>query len=254
MGNYLADGINNGARLGAEAYMMAKRLEKEEQERRARQAEAQAERDLRLKLAADSMANEGTLLDRRLHAEADNLAKGYNWRSTEADKDRTFTASQKDLDRELDRDPGSLKNVNLGKRNLLLDKEIEEASARLLSYNAKPTQPMATVTAPFGADGKVSYQVPTSEIAKQQNAPEPYASPYSAEIAKVEQDIAQQRLQMAEGDTRTGFLNLSKRTGVISKQQQKLARLRALEIQDRLEKGLISPEQADAEARKYLPR
>lgn len=97
--NYLVQGINQGAQNGAQAYLQMLRLADEEKSRKLREQETAAERRLRVQLAADSMANESKLLERRLKAEAD----GLTWRSTEADKDRTFTAGQ-ELAKKFERD------------------------------------------------------------------------------------------------------------------------------------------------------
>jgi len=99
------------------------------------------------------------------------------------------------------------------------------------------------------AAGKYSYEVPVEEAMQPKQQPAtPYQSPYQKDIDDAESQIAQNNAALAEGDKHPGWNLFVDRKDTTNEQSQRLLRLKALELHDKVSKGLISQEQADAEA------
>jgi hypothetical protein len=122
-------------------------------------------------------------------------------------------------------------------------------------FAAAQKPPMARVRRPVDpmdeTAGEMSYEVPMDE-AMRTPAPKPpaYASPYASDIADAEKQLAEQNSQLAEGDTRGGFLGMQSRSGLAGDQKKRLLNLKARELEDKAAKGLMTAEQADAEAQR----
>jgi hypothetical protein len=263
--NYLAQGLDTGFRVGAEARENKKKRERDE-------AQAKAEREMRMDLQARQLAQQQRLqeldqLFRGTEGEKDRtfrtgervgsetfqggLAdKDRIFRSSEADKDRgfrtgereagqTFTAGQSQLDRDA--------------RQVSLDKELTQRGQltatdqalreKEFGYKASPTNPLnkyydALATAQAGA--------PLGEMAA--------TTPYSSKISELEKQISEQKLEQATGDQRTGLFNWKSRDSVVDDSQQQILKLKGLELQHLVESGAISREEAARRAAKLLGR
>lgn len=120
-------------------------------------------------------------------------------------------------------------------------------SAALAAKAAKVPAPTAKVTEEIG-NAKVAYDVPLTEMEGKLRA-QSYRSPYADEIAGYDRQIAEQQAEMAGGDTRTGFMGVgTSRQGVIDKAKNQRLQMKALELQDLLEKGIIDQREADRRA------
>jgi hypothetical protein len=172
---YWGDSFINGFNAGQSIRERKQRREQEELDRKTKSQEAKAERDLRLKLAADSMKHDGDLLDKRLNAEAATLANGYNWRSQEAEKDRSWDVDRRRGDR-LGRDlqlvpgvtPPEGSGVQAPPARVFTDKIADAMSSlkQTIAGGFKNGEPTAEVEAPFGDDGsgKVKAILPLSGV------------------------------------------------------------------------------------------
>ncbi|HTO05205.1 MAG TPA: hypothetical protein VL069_15960 [Opitutus sp.] len=135
------------------------------------------------------------------------------------------------------------------------DAAITEAANQLTLDQARKTieaGPMAEVTHKYG-DGESKFRVPIAE-ARLRGSEAAYQSPYAAKIESLGNTIANNEGEMAGGDQRTGLFNLKSRADQVSNATAQRTRLQYLEINDQLEKGLISPEEADRRASLLLPR
>lgn len=256
---YWGDSFINGFSAGQDMRDRRLRRQQEALDRTTRSQELEAERQLKLRMAADGMAHEDNLTNRRLKAEADRLASSQLFGQSEAERDRAWRAGEGTRQREWEAEQ-ILKRLQAENstdlpRNRLIEAQIKEAEARAGAYQAKaePTAELETMS-PDGQT-KIRTRIPAAEaLGKLAPATPVTSSPYSSAIADAERVIAENRMAQADGDNRTGILNWKSRSGVIDENQRRLARLKALEIQSRLESGQITQEQADQESKKFLPQ
>jgi hypothetical protein len=98
--------------------------------------------------------------------------------------------------------------------------------------------------------GKTTRKVPASSFGQmpQPKPAESYQSPYKKEIDDADAQIAENNAALAEGDKHPGWNVFSDRKDTVAEQTQRRVRLQALDIQNQLDKGLISQEEADARA------
>lgn len=240
------------------------------------------DRELRRRQLDDDLNNK--TLDRELRVKAleQDAAlqrEGRTWQGGEADKDRTwrsgertatqgFTAEQQQMDRELRQkaleQDAQQSAAQLGLARSELDARrpgmnaqtrVANAQANALGQQPPKNGPVEEVT--FDPTGNVTdrkMRGPLGSLGQfAQPQAEPYRSPYGEAIGAAESEIAKQKIAMAGGDNRTGFLNMSSRQGVVDEQSRQLTRLKALDLQDRVQKGLMTQQQADEEAKRLMP-
>ena len=240
------------------------------------------DRELRRRQLDDDLNNK--TLDRELRVKAleQDAAlqrEGRSWQSGEANLDRGwrtgerqgsqgFTAEQQAMDRELRRkaleqdaaqasDRMGLARAEFA-RNLpavRAQTRVANAQADALGQQQPKNGPVEEVS--FDPAGNVTdrkMRGPLGSLGQfAQPQAEPYRSPYGEAIGAAESEIAKQKIAMAGGDNRTGFLNMSSRQGVVDEQSRQLTRLKALDLQDRVQKGLMTQQQADEEAKRLMP-
>lgn len=137
-------------------------------------------------------------------------------------------------------------------RRLKLQKEMDSLNAPPLPAPTPPP-PTARVTQAFGDGGKskATFDVPMSDLQKTMRPA--YRSPYESQIADLGNTIADNQAEIEGGDTRTGFLGIgTSRQDVISKAKRQRLQLQAMELQDQLQKGYITQDEADQRANQYL--
>ena len=240
------------------------------------------DRELRRRQMDDDLNNK--TLDRELRVKAleQDAAlqrEGRSWQGSEADKDRAwrsnerqgaqgFTAEQQQMDRELRQkalaQDAQQSAAQLGLARSELDARrpgmaaqtrVANAQANALGQQPPKNGPVEEVT--FDPTGNVTdrkMRGPLGSLGQfAQPQAEAYKSPYADAIGEAESEISKQQIAMAGGDNRTGFLNMSSRQGVVDERRQQLLRLKALDLQDRVQKGLMTQQQADEEAKRLMP-
>jgi hypothetical protein len=131
--------------------------------------------------------------------------------------------------------------------------ELQKARAALEGPAVAPV-PMAKVRRNLGTDGKegfAEFQTPVADLEKTAGTgiASNYKSPYADEIARLGSASAKQRAEIAGGDNRTGFLGVgSSRADLAATADRQRLQLKALEIKDMLESGVIDKTEADRRA------
>ena len=240
------------------------------------------DRELRRRQLDDDLNNK--TLDRELRVKALDqdaalMREGRSWQSGEANLDRGwrtgerqgaqgFAAEQASLDRgmvdkRLAQD-GEIARLNqiFNNRKWGTEKPAIEAQTRVANAQADALGQQQPKNGPveevsFDQSGNVTdrkMRGPLGSLGQfAQLQAEPYRSPYGEAIGAAESEVAKQKIAMAGGDNRTGFLNMSSRQGVVDEQNRQLTRLKALDLQDRVQKGLMTQQQADEEAKRLMP-
>ncbi len=214
---------------------------------------AQRETELR------RMQHDAEMLGKKQGFDAEQGGIDRSWRSGESAAERAVRISEAQADRAF---RGGENDKTLKQRKIETDAEAAWREKQLeMQRNAMSARDpnLATFEQPLDPNnpngGKVSFKAPMSELAKMKPvAGDPYVSPYAKDIADAEKLMVEQEAQMAEGDMRGGFMGLQKRSGLAGEQKNRLARLKALELQDMVQKGMITQEEADARAKRYLPQ
>lgn len=112
---------------------------------------------------------------------------------------------------------------------------------------APPAPPMAKVTQKLGATTVVR-EMPATDLERGFGALG-YKSPYEGDITELDRQISEQQAEMAGGDMRTGFLGVgSSRKDIVAKASRQRLALKARELQDMLERGVIDQAEADRRA------
>lgn len=112
---------------------------------------------------------------------------------------------------------------------------------------APPPPPMAKVTQKMG-DTTVVRDMPATDLERGFGALG-YKSPHEEDVAELDRQIAEQQAEMAGGDMRTGFLGVgSSRQDIVAKANRQRLALKARELQDMLERGVIDQAEADRRA------
>jgi|GEM_PF-5838736 hypothetical protein len=236
----IGDGFTQGLALGQQW----------QQAKKQREAEA-ARMELESKRHAEVLAAQKTLQAEKLQRDAEQADLDRGLRRELSDKDVNSRAATLDKTIAAERERQAALLKARGDENAM--DNIGRSISGFNRFVAGQKPPMARVKRPVDPDdpsqGEVSFDVPPGDLAKMNAPKEPaYQSPYAGEIGDAETQLAEQNAQMAGGDNRTGFLNLSSRRDVASEQTQRLVRLKALELQDKVAKGLMTREQASAEA------
>lgn len=182
-------------------------------------------------------------------------------------------AADRDLQREIE--PIRAEQQNYDGQRAIVERQLADARARRselekqvadqrkLNWQMSPDNPAnrrfegtdqtATVTRKAG-DVSATYKVPLADMERALGQ-SGYSSPYAGDIADLGRQIAEQKAEIAGGDTRTGFLGIGKsRQGVIDGATQRRLQLQAMELQDMLEKGTITQEEADRRAAVLMRR
>jgi hypothetical protein len=236
----IGDGFTQGLSLGIAARDRKKQREQDE----ARMA-------LEATRYKNQLEAQKTLQDEQLkrHAEERKADREFQAQRDAAQSTARFAEQDKALTADAAREAARLKQRGnevamtqigntLGSFRKMVDAH-KPPMARLVR-DVDPNDPTA---------GKLSYDVPMEEATQPKRAPaDPYVSPYAKDISDAEGQIAQNNAALAEGDKHPGWNILTDRKDTVGEQSQRLLRLKALELHDKVSKGLISQEQADAEA------
>jgi hypothetical protein len=115
---------------------------------------------------------------------------------------------------------------------------------------ARVRQPIGTK----GAGGFAEYEMPVDQVPNltATNSAPAYKSPHARRIAGLDKIIASESAAIEGGDRRRGFANLTSREDIVANAQRERLRLLALELEDKVRAGVISQEDADAEADRLL--
>ncbi len=235
--NYLAQGLNSGFGLGFQAATDAKA-------RKQKQDEELARRKL-----------EEEMLDKRIVADAKNQqmrieADDRRWMNSEQNRhiNRAMDIFEADLRRQMGNEQQAPRNRLLNAQALAQELE----NKRALAGPGTPPPPMAKVRKTFGPGNEsyFEYQAPLSDIERTAaNAPTTaYKSPFAREISQQSKIIAENTAQLQSGDVRSGFLGMTNRGDTVRKAQAQLQKLRALELEDMVQKGAITQAEADRRA------
>lgn len=278
MGNYLADGLSRGFELGSRAIDEKKRRELAERQLTQDALEKAAERSLRRELTEKGLGANAGVRD----AQANNLnANAERTRSRipgevdelsaralqlKASANRTNTLAPLEADSLTENTRGARLGNNF--KEATMDDELARAAERLkgdrLANAAKALQmseaekrlregPTAEITEKFGENSTARFKVPIAD-AQRLSREGQYRSEYAGKIAQLGDQIATQQAELESGDERTGFLNLKSRKDEIGRAKSQQVRLQALEIQDMVNKGVISPEEGDRRAAGLLKK
>lgn len=241
--NYFAQGIMEGGRIGADLALAHKRrkFEREMTDQQVTQdgMRLKADRELREKVEAGRAA----LVQKQIDAAAARFAG----ERADRESDPVYQLARKKAQFELEtfgqpKAPDELADLARQRDRLKLQSEITE-----LGSPRPAPPPMAKVTQKYG-DSTIVRDIPATDFEKSMGAMG-YRSPHSDAIADLERQIAEQGAEIAGGDTRTGFMGVAtSRQDVIAKAQWQRLQLKALELQDQVEKGVITQEEADRRA------
>lgn len=259
MGNYLAQGINQGFALGADAAQRRKDRERREKELdrdiELRRELAQKRLDFQMEREKERKAGIQVQLDVDGKRRLEDLAR------TEADPVYRLQRAKAQLELDqLGKPPPASPAMAKVSRNLpggataSYDMPLTDLERSFGPAQPPPAEPLAPPTAKitqaFGEGGrsKMQFDAPLSE-AKQMTGAASYKSPYAEEIAGLSSQIAEHQSEIEGGDTRFGFLGVgSSRKDAIETAKRKERRLRALELKDMFDKGIIDEEEADRRA------
>ncbi|MBL9191756.1 MAG: hypothetical protein JNJ82_05315 [Opitutaceae bacterium] len=188
---------------------------------------------------------------RGLQADSHAFSAGQNelnrgHAAAEAEKNRSFQAGEASTNRSWQSSEAA---QDRGQRQQQIMNQLRIAEAEQVFRNnqfaSKPDPSKTAEVRKILDDGSTaSYHVPLSDI--NQPPRESYASPYAKAIAEAERELADQQIQMSEGDNRTAF-GFS-RKGIASAQKNRWLHLKALELEDKVKKGFLTREQANNEA------
>jgi hypothetical protein len=269
MANYLAEGLNQGFRIGAATKQAKRDRELREQELTRRAIELAADRDLRREITqkgidADTPLKSAQVANLNANAarttartpgEVDELTARTRQLHASAGQAETMTPLQADDLRSTTR----TRNVDADLRTKLGELNMERARQGLegdqfridAARRALEAGPTAEVSQKFEDGSTARFNVPLAE-AQRRAAEAQYRSPYADKIAHLGDTIAKHQAEVEAGDERTGFLNIKSRKDELSRANKQRIRLQALEIQDMLNHGLISQEEADRRAARLL--
>lgn len=249
--SYLAQGLQNGFGAGFSASQNAK-------DRKQRQEE---------NLARQQLLEDKILQDAKDHQENRRAS-----RQNEIERNNRFLAGQQaDADKQAAFANDPREQLARAKAALSLEKlaagpteeeQLQERVARMrLEQEAAalgtPAAPRAKVRQPIGpkgAGGYAEYEMPVGEVPSlaAASAAPAYKSPFGRRIADLDKIIAAESAAIEGGDRRKGILNMTSREGILQNAQSEKLKLLALELEDKVRAGVISPEEADAEADRLL--
>lgn len=239
--SYLAQGLMSGFNQGFSAGNARKEKTREmEQRDKDILARALFEKEMLEKnIAADAKNNEA-----RIAADDKRAMNDFENRQIERGADR--------LDADLRRQIGASEQAP---RNRLLSaqaKAIEMENSRAMTSAGAQPQPTAKVRKTFGPgnDSYYEYNAPLSDIERTAaSAPSTaFKSPFASQISRLGKTIAEEQAAIDTGDNRSGFLGLGKRRETVRKAQAEMQRLKALELEEMVRTGAITPDEADRRA------
>jgi hypothetical protein len=252
--SYLAQGLMNGFGQGFSAGTDRKRDEK----RMAEDAkQAKAEQQLR----------EDALLLKADEGRRDRIAA----RQLEIERNNRFLAGQRTLDDERTakaNDPReqlaraqaerSLSQLNTPDPAAQLREDIarmklEKEHAHLTGKTPAPA-PTAKIRQPIGKGGYAEFEAPVSEVPNlaRASAAEGFRSPVARQLADVEKKMAAEQAAIDSGDHRSGFMNMGSRRDTLANLERERVRLQALDLQAKVKSGVLTQEEADAEADRLM--
>ncbi len=247
--NYFAQGLSSGFGRGFDAVQKRREQKLQDQNR-------QADREEREKFAKmDLSLRQQKLAEDIKNSRADQALRQAKYEDEHMDRALGRVKSQ--LDSQWRAQPG-LSPAELSRR----DYEAErlrgmrlQNEALAAKANAPAQAPTARVRQPFGPGGKgfAEYDLPVADLGQLTASPaQPYKSPYAGDIARLGKTIADEQAEIAGGDTRSGFMNMTSRADTVSKAQAQRANLLLMELEDKVRSGVLSQEDADAEADRLL--
>jgi hypothetical protein len=250
--SYLAQGLMNGFNTGFGAVKDKKTLEKRlaEDTKRMKAQEDMMER----RLQADA---ESARLDRQT-ARQNEIERNLRWTAEQQARasDPREQFARAEAEQKLQRlqnppEPSGEDRLRQDIERIKLEKE----HAALTGATPQPA-PTAKIRQPFGPGGKgvAEFEAPVDQLPSIMGASPAtsYRSPYARDIAALGKTIAAEQAQIDGGDKRSGFLNTRSRGDTVANAQRQRVQLIALELEDKVRAGVISQEEADAEADRLL--
>lgn len=210
------------------------------------------QRDLMTKMEGDRQRLQEEMAAWRQQESAGAVAR-YEQERNDRMQDPVYQLSRKEAQAKLDAfgQPAPQDELADLRRQTDILRARQELSS--LSNPALPQprpEPGAKITHKMG-DVTATYEAPMVDLRamEQRLTRDRYASPYAADIADQGRIIAREQSAMAGGDKRTGFLGIGRsRQGVVDGARRQMQQLRAMELQDMLEKGIITQQEADRRA------
>ncbi len=249
--SYLAQGLSNGFQAGFGAANQRRR------------DKAQADRDAEFQKVNATLQAE--LLEKRQKGENDTLAAAETLR-----KERelaAFMRQQNDPRDQLARKQAQSQLDTFGQPKPMTVDEVLAAEVNRMKLTRErdelakpPVAPVPTAKVrqpigPKGAGGYAEFEAPVDQVPNlaRSAAAEGWRSPYTKQLATLEKTIADEQAALDNGDTRTGFMGVgTSRADTVAKAQRERLRLQGLELQDKVRVGILTQEEADAEADKLM--
>jgi hypothetical protein len=251
----IADGFIAGAELGSRIRdnrkrqeLMEKQLEREAQGMEARMALQKEMQDKQLFADASRRSADDAIRNRELDLKAREIDM--------IDKDPTRALARLKAEREMQAmqggqtpRPTAKVQRTMGDVTASYDVPVDELEQRF-PQKAAPT-PAAQVTQEAGGV-KASFSVPVHE-ARRTVAAAAYKSPYGDRVADLDAKISEHEAELGAGDERSGFLGLggSRKEAVEKLKRQRLG-MRAMELRDMVDQGVLTQEEADRRANHLL--
>ena len=238
--NYLAQGLNSGFAIGAQA--VQNRLDNE----------------LRKQLRQDRLTREAAEVEASKTLRTEQRTLDAAKAEEERNDPRNVLARQK-AQKEIDslnnpQPPSEDDQLAADVRRI----ELQKKRDALLTPPPPTPAPTAKVRQNFGADGKggyAEYELPTTDLEKTiggANAAA-YRDPFEEQITGLQTKIAREQSAIESGDTRSGFLGVgTSRADTVANSQRQLLKLEGLRLQDQVRKGVITQAEADARANQLM--